>query len=163
MDTFWKEFFDFCWKLGLSGLSLFGVWFGWWLTSRSDVRQRKLEHLNGKFAALREIKKVVDDIPPDLGQDELLTKLNADPDFCGTLVNRLTRLFGLRNEFIPFLDSSFVNLIDHQFRLLFIIETGTYTFKKEKNKQLAAFLAEVTSVVRALERKLTEEHEQQFK
>jgi hypothetical protein len=163
MEAFWKEFFGFCGKIGPYVVSLFGVYLGWKLSRRSEARQRYVDNLKQKFAALSQIRAVIDDIPPGLDGSELFTKLDSDDDFCGTLVIRLTRLFGLRNELIPYIDSSFVQLIDQRFKPLFVIQTGTYTFRMEKKRELAAFLAEVSSLVPALEIKLTEDYEKEFK
>ena len=58
--------------------------------------------INDKFIALREIRSVVENIPPNLTTKELEEKLKSDPDFRNNLTNRLVRLFGLRNELIPY-------------------------------------------------------------
>ncbi len=52
-------------------ISLAGVWLGWRLGLHSQRYQRRLEGLNDQFVALREVMKVVDNIPPDLGVREL--------------------------------------------------------------------------------------------
>ena len=120
-----------------------------------------LPGMNG-IEALREIKSVIGNIPPNLSREELEVKLNNEPAFRRKLTSRLVRLFGLRNEHIPFIDSQFVDLIDKQLLPLFDIECVTYTFKTDKITEFANFSYEAISLVASIEEKLTQEYRNQL-
>jgi hypothetical protein len=122
-----------------------------------------MEINNEKFNALREIKSVIANIPPDLNKEELEGKLNAEPEFCRGLTNRLVGLFGLRNELIPFMEPELIDLIDKQMEPLFIIENGIYTFRTEKISEFANFADKAKSLVASIEAKLTKEYKQRLK
>jgi hypothetical protein len=106
-----------------------------------------------KFEALREIKSVIANIPPNLSKKELEERLKSDGDFRRNLTNRLVRLFGLRNELMPFIEPEIMDLIDKQLEPLFIIENGLYTFKTEKIPEFAIFAANIKSLVASIEDK----------
>lgn len=159
MDAFWKNFFSFLEKI----LPIFGVYFGWRLGRKTLIKQLLLDNLRQKFDALRQIKSVIENIPSNLDKKQLIDKLNSDSQFCESLTGRLVRLFGLRNELIPFLESEFVDLLDKQLEPLFIIETGRYTFRKEKIEEFANFAKEARSLMVSIEKRLTEEYRNQLK
>ena len=116
-----------------------------------------MEINNDKFNALRKIKSVIANIPPNLNKEELEGRLNSDPEFCSDLTSRLVRLFGLRDELIPFIEQELVDLIDNQLKPLFIIETGTFTFRTDKIQEFANFADEVKTLVASIEGKYTKE------
>jgi hypothetical protein len=116
-----------------------------------------------KFESLREIKSVTSNIPPDLDETELGNKLTVDPDFLGKLSGRLVRLFGLRNELIPFIEPEIVELIDRQLQPLYKIENGSYTFKPDKISELATFAHKARLLVTAIEEKLMNEYRERAK
>ena len=163
MDIFWQSFFGFLEKLGLLIVPLIAAYIGWRLSQKTYVRQLLVDTLKSKFDALREIKAVIENIPPDLNKDDLIDRLSHDKDFRNSLTGRMVRLFGLRNELIPFISPEFVNLIDTQLQPLFTIENGSYTFKPEKIQAFAAFADKARLVVSSIETKLTEEYKKQLK
>ena len=111
-DAFWQSFFSFLEKIGLLLIPLFAVYLGWKLSRKSYIEQISLDYLRQRFDALRQIKSVVKDLwsSPNISRQELLEKLNADPGYRKDLSERLIRLFGLRNELIPYIEPEFVNL-----------------------------------------------------
>lgn len=130
-----------------------------------DIRRPKAtnDHLQQKFFALREIKSVVGSIPPDLGYKQLLEKLKEDSDFRGTLTRRLVRLFGLRNELIPYIDPEFNQLIDTQFQALYIIRAGAYTFREDRMAEFARVAVRLRALTLSMERTLREEYDKRRK
>ena len=158
MDVFWESLFSFLEKIGLLVVPLLAVYLGWKLSQKTYIKQLLLDNLKQKFDALRQVKSVVRNIPPSLNKKELMKRLNSDSEFCKSLTNRLVRLFGLRNELMPFVDSEFINLIDTRLEPLFMIENGTYTFKKEKLEEFADFAEEARLLVGSIEEKLTQEY-----
>ena len=101
MDIFWQSFFGFLEKLGLLVVPLIAAYIGWRLSQKTYVRQLLVDSLKNKFDALREIKSVIGNIPPDLNKEGLIERLSNDDDFRKSLTNRMVRFFGLRNELIP--------------------------------------------------------------
>ena len=97
MDIFWQSFFGFLEKLGLLIVPLIAAYIGWRLSQKTYVRQLLVDTLKSKFDALREIKAVIENIPPDLNKDDLIDRLSHDKDFRNSLTGRMVRLFGLRN------------------------------------------------------------------
>lgn len=163
MDVFWQSFFDFLEKLGLLVVPLIAAYFGWRLSQKTYVRQLLIDTLKNKFDALREIKSVMGNIPPDLNKDALLERLSHDENFRNSLTNRMVRLFGLRNELIPFIAPEFVNLIEKKFEPLFIIENGLYSFRLEKLQEFAEFADNARVLVSSIETELIEEYKKQLK
>lgn len=108
---------------------------------------------NSKFKALREIKFVISNIPPHLSRKELEDRLKNDQEFRESLAHRLVRLFGLRNELIPYIEPEIIDLIDKQLEPLFIIENGSYTLRTERNPEFAAFAENIKLLVAAIEEK----------
>lgn len=130
-----------------------------------QIRRRKAAnaHLQQKLFALREIKSIIGNIPPDLGYKQLLEKLKKDSDFRGALTRRLVRLFGLRNELIPYIDPEFTELIDTQFQALYIIRTGAYTFREDRMEEFARVAVELRELTLSMERALMAEYDKRRK
>lgn len=163
MDIFWQSFFGFLEKLGLLVVPLVAVYIGWRLSQKTYVRQLLVDTIKNKFDALREIKSVIENIPPDLNKEGLIERLSNDDNFLNSLTGRMVRLFGLRNELIPFIAPEFVDLIDIQLEPLFTIENGSYTFRPKKLQAFAMFADEARRLVSSIETKLTEEYKKQLK
>src|SRR3972149_5032876 len=140
---FWQSLFNFLEKIGVSI-------FGWKLSQKTYNKQLLVDTIKQKFDALREIKSTIENIPPNLSKQELAAKLKSDPDFCENLTNRLVRIFGLRNEFIPFIETEFIDLINKRLEPLYIIENGTYIFREEKIEDFATFAMEAKSLVASI-------------
>lgn len=156
MEIFVDKVISFC-------FGLIGVYVGWKLSWKTIVKQLSTDRLQKKFNALIEIKSVLDNIPPNLNKDELREKLKNDSEFCKSLTGRLVRLFGLRNELIPYLDSEFVALIDSDFQKLYDIGIGHYNFKNEKIGEFVNFTEKIISLTHSLENKLRQKQEKQLK
>ena len=122
----------------------------------------QLDNLKKKFDALREIKSVIGNIPPDLNKIALIERLKNDPKFYKSLTNRLVRLFGIRNEFIPFLETEFIKIIDTKFETAFMIENGLFTFREEKIHEFVDSIEDLKIVVEMIEDKLTKEYQNQM-
>lgn len=163
LDVFWQSFFGFLEKLGLLIVPLIAAYIGWKLSQKTYVRQLLVDTLNQKFDALREIKSVMGNIPPDLSKEGLIERLCKDDHFRNSLTGRMVRLFGLRNELIPFIAPEFVDLIDTQFEPLFTIENGSYTFKQNKSQEFAMFADKAKLLVSSIEANLIEEYKKQLK
>ena len=163
MDIFWQSLFGFFEKLGLLVVPIIAVYVGWRLSQKTYVRQLVVDTLKNKFDALREIKSVIGNIPPDLNKEGLIERLSDDDDFRNSLTGRMVRLFGLRNELIPFIDPEFVDLIDTQLEPLYTIENGRYTFRPEKLQSFAMFADKARLLVSSIEAKLTEDYKKQLK
>lgn len=116
-----------------------------------------------RFESLRQIRAVTANIPPDLSAEELEEKLLWDEDFRQQLVHRLVRLFGLRNELIPYIETEIVKLIDTQLEPLFTIENGSYTLKSNKLPEFAAAVVQIRHTVAAGEQRLLKEYREQEK
>ena len=132
-------------------------------SQKTYVRQLLVDTLKNNFDALREIKSVIKDIPPDLNKEGLIERLSNDADFRNSLTGRMVRLLGLRNELIPYIAPEFVDLIDTQLKPLFAIENGRYTFRPEKLEAFAMFADEARLLVSSIETKLIEEYKKQLK
>jgi hypothetical protein len=163
MNIFWQSFFGFLEKLGLLVVPLIAAYVGWRLSQKTYVRQLLVDTLKNKFDALREIKSVIGNIPPDLNKDDLIERLNRDKDFRDSLTTRMVRLLGLRNELIPFIAPEFVDLIDTQLEPLYSIENGSCAFRVERIQAFAIFAAEARLLVSSIETKLTAEYKKQLK
>jgi len=140
-------------------ISLAGVWLGWRLGTLSQRRQRKIDRLEKRLDALREIMSVVDNIPPDVGIAELQERFSKDPEFYKNLVQRLVRLFGLRTELTPYLDPNIRSFIDGTLRPFFMIGAGLFKMLPEKEKDFAYAAIELRQLVNRTEEKLIREHE----
>jgi len=162
LDIFWQSFFGFLEKIGPIVVPLIAVYIGWRFSQKTYVRQLQVDTLNNKFDALREIKSVIGNVPPDLNKEELIERLSQDEDFRNSLTNRMVGLFGLRNDRIPFVAPEFVDLIDTQLEPLFTIANGSYTFRSEKLRAFAVFVEKARLLVSSVETKLTEEYKNQL-
>jgi len=163
LDVFWQSLFGLLEKLGLLVVPLIAAYIGWRLSQKTYVRQLLVDSLKNKFDALREIKSVIGNIPPDLTKDGLIDRLSNDDDFQKSLTDRMVRLFGLRNELIPFITPEFVELIDSQLEPLYRIENGLYSFRPDKLQEFAIFADEAKLLVASIETELTEEFKKQLK
>lgn len=121
------------------------------------------EHLQRKLHVLGQIRAVVDNIPQGLEREEVLERLKTDPNLRTRLTGRLVRLFGLRNEFIPYLEPEFVELIDTQFQPFYVIQTGTYTFREEKLEEFVVFMEQLPPLVLSMEKRLMQEYKKSLK
>ena len=139
-------------------LPLLGVWLGWRLNSHSQRKQNRLDRLADSFTALKEIRQIAENVPPDLNVDEL-TKRLGENDFCKKLNHRLIRLFGLRTELIPFLDNDIVDFIDNQLRPLYKIETGAYDLRDECVPKFATCCLRLRTLANRVEKRLCDEYE----
>jgi hypothetical protein len=138
------------------------------LLSLQNLKPEQVNHLYSKIAnrrinsdkleAIRQIKSVTDNIPPDLDSRALEDRLNSDPEFLKSLAMRLQRLFGLRTELIPFMDQEMVDFIDRKLTPLYKIENGRCTFRTDKIKEFASLAYEAKSLVTFAENKLTKEY-----
>jgi hypothetical protein len=116
-----------------------------------------------KFQALKEIKSVTDNIPPPLSEKELEERLTSDQDFRRQLSYRLIRLFGLRNELMPFIEPEVVDLIDKELEPLFVIENGSYTLRPERTRELATVAHHARSLMGSIEERLLKEYRENTK
>jgi hypothetical protein len=85
-------------------IPLAAVGLGWLLGTRSQRRQRRLDALDGRFEALRQLMEVADNVPHDVGADGLYQRLTSDAELQRSLGHRLVRLLGLRRELPPYLE-----------------------------------------------------------
>ena len=84
-------------------------------------------------------------------------------EFQESLTGRMVRLFGLRNELIPFITPEFVELIDSQLAQLYKIENGSYDFKLEKMQEFGIFAERAKRLVSSIEIKLSADYKEQLK
>lgn len=155
----WEQILSLIDRSTPSLLMLFGVWLGWKLNSHSQWKQNRLDRLADSFNALRKIRHVVENVPPDLEIGALRERLTEDKLRKG-LSEDFVRLFGLRTELIPFLDSDIVDFIDNHLRPLYIIQTGTYEFREERVAEFAASCLQLRALARRVENRLSEEYEE---
>lgn len=155
----WQKILDLIEKLGPALVSLAGVWLGWRLGSWSQLRERRVERLNNKLEAQRELMGVVANIPPELDLSSMKHRLEVDPKLRADLSQRLVRLFGLRIELIPFLEKELIEFIEDRFRPLYKIEAGTYTFLEGQTDNFAAAIIELRSLSQKAETSLTKEYD----
>ena len=163
LDVFWQSFFSFLENIGLIVIPLFAVYLGWRLSQKTYIKQLLLDTLKWKFDALRKVKKVIEEIPPNLNKKELHEKLSTDPPFLKGLTDNMDRLFGLRNELIPFLEPELIDLIDNSLRPLYIKKNGGYIFRKDKIDEFVAFADKAKLQVTVIEEWLTQEYKNQLK
>ncbi len=163
MNIFWPSLFGFLEKLGLLVVPLIAAYVGWRLSQKSFARQLLVDSLKNKFDALRELKSIIGNIPPDLNEKAIVEKMRNNKEFRESLTGRMVRLFGLRNELIPFIAPEFVELIDSQLEPLYIIENGSYDFKFEKIQEFAVFAEKAKRLVSSIEIKLSAEYKEQLK
>ncbi len=119
------------------------------------------ESLEKKLCAIREIRRVVSDIP-GITRREFIQKLSTDDQFRRQLTSRLVRLLGLRVELAPYLEPELADLIDGEFEPLFIVELGQYTFKNEKIIEFINFSEKIVEMAKSIERNLTGRYRTRF-
>jgi hypothetical protein len=140
-------------------ISVAGVWLGWRLGTHSQLKQRRLEHLQSRLAALREVMSVTSNIPPDLGLNDLKARLAGDAEFCKNLKYRLISMFGLRIELMPYLEPEIRRFIDYTFRPLFTMGVGSYELLPDRVDKFAQAAIELRRLANTVEEKLISEHE----
>ena len=116
---------------------LIAVYLGWRLSYRSEAKKRALDALDKQLYALRELKRVAENIPRGIVAKELADRMERDPEFLNSLKHRLVRLFGLRIELLPHLDASTIQLLDEQFAPLFDTHTGHCKLRSEVTQKFA--------------------------
>jgi len=154
----WEQILGIIDKLTPSLLALIGVYLGWALNSRSQKKLTQLELLESTFNSFREVRSLVDNIPPDLDEAALIEKLRDDK-FKKNLSGRLVRLFGLRTELIPSLHAHFVDFIDNKFRYLYEIETGSYELRSDRINNFANACIELRTITLKVEKELNKNYE----
>lgn len=128
-----------------AAIPLIAVYIGWKLSSLSERRKRNLDNLEKRFEALRELKKVIDNIPRGLSAEQLALRIRIELDLLKSLETRLVRLFGLRRELIPHLDPKMVTFLDQRFLPLFRVETGSYELKPNVYEEFAKCCEELVN------------------
>lgn len=136
-------------------LGWFSGLFKWFL---GLLRKTTNNSSNQEVEAFHQIKKQIDDIPPDLNEDQLTEKLRSDPEFKRSLTNRIVRLFGIRSEYVPYLPQKFIDLIDKDMKQLYIIGNGHYDFKEDKIEAFAKFAIKAQSVVDSMEKHIIKKY-----
>jgi hypothetical protein len=117
------------------------------------ARQREL-WLEKRFEALRQIKSTLDGIPRDLTVDELATRLKTEPQLLKDLKHRPVRLFGLRNELVPYLDDRIASYIDHSLRCIYHTEAGAFELKAGMEEAFARCCIELIQASDRVEKEL---------
>jgi hypothetical protein len=139
--------------------TLFTVWMTWKLSTYSERRKRQVEALEKRLDGFRELRAIADNIPFPMNADDLLARLETEPDFRKTFSQRLVRLFGLRRELVPHLDVDILSFIDERFRPLFASESGTYELDDTKLGEFARCCVDFLAAVNSLEKRLREAYE----
>ena len=123
-----------------------------------ELRMQKINleqtDVKDKLKAISQIKFITDNIPPSLDTKELTEKLKDDSGFCINLADRLVQLFGLRNKLVLYIKADIVEFIDTQLKPLYMIQTGTYTFRKEKLYEFAVCIVQLRSMINSVEKTL---------
>ncbi len=155
----WKELHNIIRNITTPLISLAGVWLGWHLSTLSQRRQRRLDSLQKRLDALREVMSVVNNIPPDVDITKLQARFAGDPDFFRNIANRLVRLFGLRTEFAPFLEPEIRRYIDNKLRNFYMIGGGRYELLPEKKESFAQAAIELRRLANKAEERLILEYQ----
>jgi hypothetical protein len=137
--------------------ALVGGYLGSYLTVRQQRLQRHLDDLAARFAALREVMKVAENVPRALSYHELQERLAADPELHRALTSRLIRLFGLRIELTPYLDSEIRDFIDGTFKGLYATAAGSYELRVN-DEVFADVAVQFRRLTTRVEEKLIAEH-----
>lgn len=145
--------------IGPSLISLASVYLGWRLGYHSQWRQRRLDTLRERIEAFREIRGVIENIPPNLSSFELRDRLDGDNEFKNSLSGRMVRLFGLRTELIPYIDNKLTIFIDNNLKPLYVIENGKYDFRQEKIDEFSSAVIEFRRLSDLIETKLIADYE----
>jgi hypothetical protein len=158
-----KDVFQFIKDISQPLIALIGVWMGWRLGVSSQRKQRRLDHLNERFAALCEVMKIVDNIPHNLKRKDLINMINRDSDLHSKLTSRLIRLIGIRSELISSLEPEFINFIDNKFRPLFLNAVGSWELSPDKTSDFAEVVCDLQKLVEQIELKLLTEQNKLIK
>lgn len=153
-----SKFLDLIPQLAPWLVPLIAVYLGWRLSYRSEAKKRALDALDKKLHALRELKRVAENIPRGTEAKELAERMEHDPEFLNSLKHRLVRLLGLRIELIPHLDASTIQLLDKQFAPLFDAHTGHYELRPEVIQNFGVVCIDVVRHVDQLESRLVESY-----
>jgi hypothetical protein len=137
---------------------LLGVALGWLISNRSQKQQRKLERLYDLFEAQKELIAIASNIPPQIDGTDLYRKMLSEPGFYKDLAKRMVRLFGIRVEQFPYLESDVRNFIDARLKPFYIVETGTYSLKENTQLGFSAAVIEYRNIVQRNESKLIEKY-----
>jgi hypothetical protein len=113
-----------------------------------------------ELRTLSEVKSILDDIPPDSAESQLIDRLNADPDYREHLTGRLVRLLGIRNESMGSLKPSLIRIIDERFSLLYTHELGARTFRPDKTAEFVECLVQMRSEANSWEQELRRRQEE---
>ena len=140
--------------------TLIAVYFGWWLSQRSETKKRTLDALKEQLNALRELKDVAQNIPRGIGAQELADRMESDSEFLNSLRSRLARFLGLRIELLPHLDESTIKLLDEKFAPLFDIHVGHCELRSEVTQEFAVVCIDIVRHVDELESRLVESYRQ---
>ena len=126
--------------------TLIAVYFGWWLSQRSETKKRTLDALKEQLNAL--------------GAQELADRMESDSEFLNSLRSRLARFLGLRIELLPHLDESTIKLLDEKFAPLFDIHVGHCELRSEVTQEFAVVCIDIVRHVDELESRLVESYRQ---
>jgi len=137
---------------------LFAVYLGWKLRYYSEGKKRAIEHLDKRLNALRELKHIASDIPRSLTAQQLVDRMENEPDLLKSLKHRLVRLLGLRIELVPYLEESTIKLLDERFAPLFDTRTGRSDLRDGVIKEFASVCVDILKHVDQLEANLVETH-----
>lgn len=121
-------------------------------------RDATSDDLPKRFDALRQVKMVAEAIPPDRSRGELEEWLRADSSFRARLTGRLVRLFGFRDELLPYIEAELVEFVDARLRPLYVIEGDTYTFRGDKLHEFAIAAHELRWMIVQFENQLMAEY-----
>jgi hypothetical protein len=131
-------------------------------TDTSNQYNNLLNNLsNLEIDAFTQIKKQIDDIPPDLNKSQFIEKLKSDLEFRRSLVNRMVRLFGIRSEYVPYLPHSFIELIDKDMKPLYVIGNGSYIFREGKIEEFTNFAIKAQLLVDTMEKDIIKKYKNQ--
>jgi hypothetical protein len=131
---------------------------------QAQIKLSKIQDdaLSERLSSIREFIHAIDDIPR-LTAEELEVKLKNDSELCKSLTSRLVSIFGLRREYIPYIEQELIDLIDNEFQQFYDIGVGSYKFNKEKIHEFAIFSEKLAKTVRDVEKKLIADYRKRFK
>ena len=145
--------------IGSEVVTVLAVWLGWRLGASTQRTQRRLDALDRRFEALSEIMAVADNVPSHLSYDELVTQLETDDKFWGSMSSRLVRLSGIRRERVGWLDPAIVDFIDDRLRPLYRSGVGQFDLPRDRAREFATLALELPELVARTERKLLRERQ----
>ena len=138
---------------------MIAVWLGWRLSASTQRTQRRLDALERRFEALSAIMAVADNVPSHMSYDELVTELETDNEFFGSMSGRLVRLSGIRRELVGWLDPAIVEFIDDRLRPLYRSGVGKFDLPRDRAPEFATIALELPELVARTERKLLRERQ----